>query len=88
MPARRNFVRRQECAAKLRADAKLQKVVAGDELAHHLPRSAAASDVHGGENGPYQAVERPVVVAKVLVVRIREPVAAPGWHLVEDDAEP
>ena len=37
-------------AAKLRADAKLQKVVAGDELAHHLPRSAAASDVHGGEN--------------------------------------
>ena len=52
MPARRNFVRRQERAAKLRADAKLQKVVAGDELAHHLPGSDAASDVHGGRTDP------------------------------------
>ena len=50
MPARRNFIRRQQRAADLRADAELLKVVAGDELAHHAPRSVAEADVDGGEN--------------------------------------
>ena len=81
MAARRDLVGRLQDAAALGADAEHVEVVPGDQLARHRAGAAASPERDGGQRRAEEIGERPVVLAQLQVVGIRQPEGAAGAGL-------
>ena len=69
------------------ANAENLEVVAGDELAPDLTGAAASAQVDRGHDGAEELRERPIVIAEVLIVGIRDAQRTSGARFGEDDGE-
>jgi hypothetical protein len=83
-----DFVRGQKRATALGANAEDLEVVPRDELAPDLAGAPASAKVGGSQAGAKESGECAIVIAKVLVVGIRDAELASGARLAEDDGEP
>ena len=85
--AGRDFVRREQRAAQLGAHTQVLEVVAGHELAEDRLGAEAGPQVDGHVPRPDEPGERPIVVAEVLVVGVRQRHLAASARLVEHDGQ-
>ena len=88
MAAGRDFVRRQQRSAARGAHPENLKVIAGDELPEDLAGATASAQVDLDERGSHEPRERAIVIADVLIVRIRHAKMAPGTRFAVSDMEP